>query len=83
MPRKKIDPPPSRGSASAPQPLATPQEVADYLRKPVKTLTEWRYRDIGPEYTYSGRDVRYDWDDVLAWVARQRRETSDSPRPAA
>jgi hypothetical protein len=66
-----------------PRSLATPQEVADYVRKPVKTLTEWRYRGIGPAYTRSGRDVRYDWADVLAWVAQQRRETTDSPRPAA
>lgn len=66
-----------------PRPLATPKEVADYLRKPVKTLTEWRYRSIGPAYTRQGRDVRYDWDDVFAWVAGQRRETADVPRPAA
>lgn len=67
-----------------PRPLATPGEVAAYLRKPPKTLTEWRYRGIGPAYTRSGRDVRYDWDDVLAWVAQQRRETTESgPRPAA
>lgn len=67
-----------------PRPLVTPKEVADYLRKPVKTLTEWRYRGIGPAYTRSGRDVRYDWTDVIAWVAQQRRETTESgPRPAA
>jgi len=66
-----------------PQALATPQEVADYLRKPVKTLTEWRYRSIGPAYHRSGRDVRYDWDDVFQWLAEQRRETTDTPRPAA
>ena len=66
-----------------PRALATPQEVADYLRKPVKTLAEWRYRGIGPAYHRSGRDVRYAWSDVLDWVARQRRETAGSPQPAA
>lgn len=66
-----------------PRPLATPQEVADYLRKPVKTLTEWRYRGIGPAYHRAGCDVRYDWDDVLGWVASQRHETVSGPRPAA
>jgi len=66
----------------APQALATPQEVADYLRKPVKTLAEWRYRGIGPAYHRSGRDVRYQWDDVTAWLAQQRRETVNN-LPAA
>ena len=65
-----------------PRALATPQEVADYLRKPVKTLAEWRYRGIGPAYHRSGRDVRYAWSDVLDWVARQRRETISDPQPA-
>jgi hypothetical protein len=73
---------PQNSDSKKPQPLATPQEVATYLQKPVKTLAEWRYRGIGPAYSRSGRDVRYDWDDVLAWVAAQRRETADSP-PAA
>jgi hypothetical protein len=72
----------STGEASAPRPLGTPQQVAAYLQKPVKTLAEWRYRGIGPAYTRSGRDVRYDWDDVLAWVASQRRETADTPPTA-
>jgi hypothetical protein len=67
----------------APRPLATPQEVATYLRKPAKTLTEWRYRGVGPAYTRQGRDVRYDWEDVFAWVAQQRHETVGDPRPAA
>jgi Helix-turn-helix domain len=75
---------PSIRGQQVPQALATPQEVADYLRKPVKTLTEWRYRGIGPAYKSIGRDVRYDWADVLAWVAQQRRETTESgPVPAA
>ena len=79
MPEKKD----AREAARPPRPLATPKEVADYLRKPVKTLSEWRCRGIGPAYHRSGRDVRYDWDDVLAWVAQQRRETAGGPRPAA
>jgi hypothetical protein len=68
--------------APTPRPLATPSQVADYLHKPVKTLTEWRYRGIGPAYHRAGRDVRYDWDDVFAWKAAQRIETTESPSPA-
>ncbi len=52
-------------------PLAKPGEVADYLQKPEKTLAEWRSRGIGPRYIPVGRDVRYDWRDVDAWVAAQ------------
>ena len=59
--------------ASAPERLATPDEVADYLQKPVKTLAQWRSRGIGPKYTKpGGHDVRYDWADVLEWVTSQQ-----------
>ena len=52
--------------------LATPEEVADFLNGiPVKTLTQWRYRGIGPRYRKVGRYVRYEWAEVHAWVARQ------------
>lgn len=76
MPRKK-----SVHVTSQPtprKPLATPPEVADFIRKPVKTLTEWRYRGIGPAWTKVGGDVRYDWDDVLAWLGEQRHESTRS-----
>jgi predicted DNA-binding transcriptional regulator AlpA len=53
-------------------PLGTPEQVADYLQKPVKTLAEWRSRGDGPRYFKVGRNVRYDWADVRAWLARQR-----------
>jgi hypothetical protein len=57
--------------SAPPEQLATPQEVADYLRKPVKTLAEWRCRGLGPQYRKVGRDVRYDWTDVRAWLDAQ------------
>ena len=79
MPRKQAP----RAAASPPRPLATPQEVADYLRKPVGTLKEWRWRGTGPRYSRQGRDVRYDWEDVYAWVRETSVDTADSPRPAA
>jgi hypothetical protein len=60
-------------------PLATPQEVADYLRKPVKTLAEWRSRGLGPRYHRTGREVKYMWQDVDEWLAEQAVE----PYPAA
>jgi Helix-turn-helix domain len=57
-------------------PLGTPAEVAGYLQKPEKTLAEWRYRGIGPRYLAVGRDVRYRWSDVDAWLAAQERGTA-------
>jgi hypothetical protein len=64
-------------------PLAKPGEVADYLQKPEKTLAEWRYRGIGPKYRTVGRDVRYDWADVDAWLAEQDPRGPVSATPAA
>jgi hypothetical protein len=53
-------------------PLATAEDLADFLNGvPVKTLAQWRSKGIGPKYRNIGRHVRYDWDDVYAWVARQ------------
>jgi predicted DNA-binding transcriptional regulator AlpA len=52
-------------------PLATPNEVAEHLQKPAKTLAEWRSRGIGPRYLTVGRDVRYRWSDVEEWLATQ------------
>lgn len=52
--------------------LATPDQVADYLQKPPKTLAEWRSRGTGPKYfKLHGRNIRYDWADVRAWLADQ------------
>lgn len=81
MPRKQAAK--SAGKAPAPTPLATPPEVAEYLRKPVGTLKEWRWRGTGPRYTRQGRDVRYDWEDVYAWVRDNQPEMADAPRPDA
>lgn len=54
------------------QPLATPEQIAEYLQKPVRTLEQWRYRGIGPRWTkVGGRDVRYRWSDVEKWLDEQ------------
>ena len=61
--------------AQGKDPLATPVEVAEFLRKPPKTLAEWRSRGLGPLYFKIGRDVRYAWADVHAWLAEQAAKT--------
>ena len=60
------------------RPLASPQEVADYLGVSEDNLKDWRYKHEPPKYIRVGRNVRYDWDDVDAWVDARRVE----PRPA-
>ena len=51
------------------QPLAVPEEVAEYLRvKNVQTLANWRHSGIGPPYVKTEGSVRYRWSDVEAWL---------------
>ncbi|OOC07544.1 helix-turn-helix transcriptional regulator [Amycolatopsis azurea] len=54
------------------RPLATREEVADFLRLPARTLEQWAYRGTGPKYTLVGRHARYDWNDVHAYLQRCR-----------
>jgi Helix-turn-helix domain len=61
------------------EPLATPDEVAAYIRRPPRLLADWRSRGRGPDYIkIEGGQIRYDWSDVRAWLARQRHDTSAS-----
>jgi hypothetical protein len=50
-------------------PLWTVQEAARFLRVPVKTLYQWKWRGEGPPVTKIGRYLRYDPDALRAWVA--------------
>lgn len=61
-------------SAAKPQPLASTAEVAEVLGIPEKTLVEWRYRGIGPDYLKVGRYVRYHWPVVNAWLKEREHE---------
>jgi predicted DNA-binding transcriptional regulator AlpA len=54
-------------------PLGTPEQVADYLQIPVKTLAEWRSKGTGPQDRKVGVHVRYDWADVGKWLAGRAR----------
>jgi hypothetical protein len=69
---------PARASKATRRPLATPAEVAGYLRKEEKTLANWRSEGIGPRWCKVGHDVLYDWADIDEWV-----ESGKSGRPAA
>ncbi|MGW6654966.1 DNA-binding protein [Streptomyces sp. CB02130] len=47
----------------------TPLDLADLLGVPVETVYQWRRKDIGPRGFRVGRHLRYDPEDVRAWVA--------------
>ena len=51
--------------------LLGPQEVADYLGVPIRTVYAWRHRGTGPRGFRVGRHVRYRREDVDAWLEEQ------------
>lgn len=74
--------PPARKPASR-RPLATPEDLAEFLKIPEKTLTDWRYRGEGPKWRRVGRHPRYDWDDVDAWLDAQPKSRATRKESAA
>lgn len=56
--------------------LMTVEEVAAYLRKPVRTLYAWRYRREGPPAFKVGRHIRYRKVDVDAWLETRAQPAS-------
>ncbi|MFJ2849492.1 helix-turn-helix transcriptional regulator [Streptomyces rubiginosohelvolus] len=47
----------------------TPLDLADLLGVPVETVYQWRRKDTGPRGFRVGRHLRYDPEDIRAWVA--------------
>lgn len=47
----------------------TPIDVADLLGVPVETVYQWRRKRTGPRGFRVGKHLRYDPEDVRAWVA--------------
>ncbi|KIX79604.1 DNA-binding protein [Streptomyces sp. MBRL 601] len=47
----------------------TPLDLADLLGVPVETVYQWRRKGTGPRGFRVGRHLRYDPEDVRAWVA--------------
>ncbi|ARX83584.1 DNA-binding protein [Streptomyces alboflavus] len=46
----------------------TPVDVADILGIPVETIYQWRRKRTGPRGFRVGRHLRFDPEDVRAWV---------------
>src|SRR5687767_7045193 len=51
-----------------PSPLVTVDELAAFLKVPVKTLYNWRSTGVGPPGIRIGRYVRYQQADIDAWL---------------
>ncbi|WP_416978658.1 helix-turn-helix transcriptional regulator [Streptomyces sp. T028] len=62
---------PKRAAPAPRRPLASAQEVADYLGVPLNTVYQWSSRGTGPKFIKVGRHLRARWDDVEAWLDAQ------------
>jgi predicted DNA-binding transcriptional regulator AlpA len=51
--------------------LLGPDDLADLIGVPAKTLADWRSRGLGPTYVRVGRHVRYRPAAVEAWLEAQ------------
>lgn len=60
------------GEGQVMEKLLTPQDLAEYLGVPLKTLYAWRYRNQGPTALRVGRHLRYRRSDVEQWIDRRR-----------
>jgi excisionase family DNA binding protein len=49
--------------------LWTIDDVSTFLGVPVQTLYQWRHRSEGPPCMRLGKHLRFDPDQVRAWVA--------------
>lgn len=47
------------------------EQAAEYLGRPVATLYDWRYRNVGPRSAKLGGRIVYRQADLEAWVEAQ------------
>ena len=64
--------------------LLTPAEAAQILNVTERCLENWRHRGGGPVFVrVSGRCIRYQRGDLLAWVRERLRTNTHDPGPEA
>lgn len=61
----------TKSFAAARRPLATAEEIADYLGVPLGTVYQWSSRGGGPRLIKVGRHLRARWDDIEQWLDAQ------------
>jgi predicted DNA-binding transcriptional regulator AlpA len=63
------------------EPLLNEHETAALLNVAVPTLRRWRWSGHGPRFIKIGRAVRYDIDELRAYIERQTRCSTSDPGP--
>jgi excisionase family DNA binding protein len=56
--------------------ILTVKEAAAYLRVPVETMRQWRYKGTGPGHAKVGRHIRYRQAELDRWLAEREREAA-------
>ncbi|MEU6845944.1 helix-turn-helix domain-containing protein [Streptomyces sp. NPDC046716] len=59
-----------------PERYLTPVDLADLLGVPIETVYQWRRKRTGPRGFRVGRHIRFDPEDVRAWVQAQMEEAA-------
>lgn len=62
--------------AQAPELIDAPR-LADYLGVTPQALSNMRAAGTGPRYLKLGRNVRYRWSDVEAWLDENTHQSTD------
>jgi excisionase family DNA binding protein len=60
--------------AEQPQQWLTPEELAEELNVPMKTLYVWNHKRKGPAFTRVGKHVRYSRTAVDEWLTVHTKE---------
>jgi excisionase family DNA binding protein len=60
--------------AEQPQQWLTPEELAEELNVPMKTLYVWNHKRKGPAFTKIGKHVRYSRTAVDEWLASHTKQ---------
>ena len=63
--------------------LLDEHEAAEYLRLAVATLRRWRWAGKELPFVKVGARVRYDMQDIDAYIAAGRRTSTSDPGPGA
>ena len=60
--------------------LISPEETGQRLEKSQKTLANWRCAGRGPAYIKIGDLIRYDTNDLEAWLQSQKVTPGSKPK---
>jgi len=56
--------------------LLAEREAAKFLKQSHRTLQQWRWRHVGPNYVKSGRNVRYRLSELLKFLEKNEVDVS-------